>query len=203
MADPKPKPKGGLGKKVGPLPAWGWGLIILAVLAWFLFFRKSNGGTTATSGAGDTGGSSYVPQDNSGQINAAQAGQPSQNSAPADGLSPDVQGTIMTTPSDLTSALTTALQNAYAGGAGGYMGATGYFDPGLQLASQSVAATSTPVSGAKPSGSGGTAPKSTQPFGGIVSKRKLKNGATLTTYANGRTVEQLPGHSPYVTNRGR
>lgn len=36
------------------------------------------------------------------------------------------------------------------------------------------------------------------PFGGVVSTKKLANGSTLTTYASGRQVQQVPGKSAYV-----
>lgn len=39
------------------------------------------------------------------------------------------------------------------------------------------------------------------PFGGVVSTRTLANGASLTTYASGRQVEQVPGKSAYVVRR--
>ncbi len=42
-------------------------------------------------------------------------------------------------------------------------------------------------------GSGGN-----QPYGGVVSTKKLKNGSLLTTYASGRQVQQVPGKTPYV-----
>ena len=207
MAEPQPKPKGGkggLGKKIGPLPAWGWGLIVLAVLGYFLFFRKPNAGTVA--GVVSTGQTAGTPLDaNAGAINAAQAGQPSTNSAPADSLSPETQGYILTTPSDLSTALTAALAGAYPSGVAPYATATGY-DPIGHSTDLQVVGTATataPVAAKKPTASGGTAPRSLQPFGGIVHKKKLKNGATLTTYANGRQVEQLPGKPAYVVRKGR
>lgn len=208
MADPAPKPKpskGGLGKKVGPLPAWAWGLILVAVLGYFMFFRRGNSGTNAGAVSTDAAGSQQTPLDaNAGAVNAAQAGQPSTNSAPADMLDPSTQGYLLTTPSALSDALTSALGNAYVNGVGPYATATGTaYDPGMQPADS----VSTPVAAAphakKPSGSGGSKPKSLQPFGGIVHKRRLKNGATLTTYANGRQVEHRKGHKPYVVAKGR
>jgi len=39
------------------------------------------------------------------------------------------------------------------------------------------------------------------PFGGVASSKKLKNGATLITYRNGRQVEQVPGKPAYVVKR--
>ncbi len=48
MADaPAPKKSSGLKKKVGPLPLYGWVLIVLAVAAYFLFFRRGAGSSAA------------------------------------------------------------------------------------------------------------------------------------------------------------
>ena len=197
---------GGLKKKVGPLPAWAWGLLVLAVLAWFLFFRRSNSGTTATTGAADTATSTLYPQDNATDLNAAQAGQPSTNSAPADSLSPDVLSALQAQNSDLVTALSGAFQSSFTSGVAPYATATGY---GLALPvdtpapEQGAATVTTPTAVSQPSGSGGTKPAATQPFGGIVSKTRTKTGATLTTYANGRVVEQAQGRSPYVVKAGK
>lgn len=205
MADPKPKPKGGLGKKIGPLPAWGWGLIVFAVLAWFLFFRRSNKGTTA--GAVDSGQSSYVEpvSQNAGDVNGAQAGQPSTVTAPADQLSPDVLAALNALPSQVSQAVQDAFATSYQAGAGAYSTSTGYgavgpLDTGP---TQGTASVSAPTAVGPKKGSASVGAKTSQPFGGIVSKVKLKNGAILTTYANGRRVEQAPGKSAYVVSKGR
>ena len=205
MADPKPKAKGGLGKKVGPLPAWGWGLIIFAVLAYFLFFRKSNKGTNA--GAVSSGQSSYVEpvSQNAGDVNGAQAGQPSTATAPADQLSPQVLDALNALPSQVSQAVQDAFASSYQLGAGAYATSTGYgavgpLDTGP---TQGTATVSSPVAVGQRKGSTAVGAKTSQPFGGIVKKTKLKNGATLTIYANGRRVEQVPGHSPYVVAKGR
>lgn len=42
-----------------------------------------------------------------------------------------------------------------------------------------------------------------QPYGGVTATKKLANGATLTTYASGRQVEQAPGKNAYVTKKGK
>lgn len=43
----------------------------------------------------------------------------------------------------------------------------------------------------------------TPAFGGVTSTKKLAGGSTLTTYANGRQVQQAPGKSAYVVKKGR
>jgi hypothetical protein len=48
----------------------------------------------------------------------------------------------------------------------------------------------------------GAAAKPAQAFGGIVGTKKLANGGTVTTYANGRQVQTMPGKSPYVIKQG-
>ena len=51
----KPKPRGaGLGKKVGPLPVWAWGVIVLAVVAFF--FLRSRGSSPGSAGDVADGG---------------------------------------------------------------------------------------------------------------------------------------------------
>ena len=54
------------------------------------------------------------------------------------------------------------------------------------------------TSGAKPGMSIATAPVA---FGGVTGTKTLANGATLTTYASGRQVEQAPGKSAYVVKK--
>jgi hypothetical protein len=39
-------------------------------------------------------------------------------------------------------------------------------------------------------------------FGGVVGVSRTKSGATLTTYATGRVVEQAPGKTAYVAKAG-
>jgi hypothetical protein len=45
--------------------------------------------------------------------------------------------------------------------------------------------------------------KAAQPFGGVSYIDNLPNGGTVTTYANGRKVQQMPGKSAYVIAQGR
>lgn len=212
----------GLRKKVGPLPVWVWGLIVAAVLAWWLFFRRSNQGTTATVGDGGTAQSVLLPQDNAAGMNAAQAGQPSTVSAPADNLSSDVLQTLAAQNSTLVQGLVGAMGAAFSANASPYATSTGYptmlagtGDSGLQTpgypqqylvqpsapqpeqVSQPQVTVTAPVRTAQVSSTSAKA-QTSQPFGGVVSKTKLKNGATLTTYASGRQVEQAPGKSAYV-----
>jgi hypothetical protein len=49
------KGKGGLGKKLGPLPVWGWALIVAGgVAAWVYYKRKQSGTATSAGQAGQT-----------------------------------------------------------------------------------------------------------------------------------------------------
>lgn len=54
---PKPpaQSKGnGLGKKVGPLPVWAWGAIIIGTIGFILFVRSKSGkASSATTGSGE------------------------------------------------------------------------------------------------------------------------------------------------------
>ena len=54
------------------------------------------------------------------------------------------------------------------------------------------------TNGSKPGMSIATAPVA---FGGVTGTKTLANGATLTTYASGRQVEQAPGKSAYVVKK--
>jgi len=47
-----------------------------------------------------------------------------------------------------------------------------------------------------------TAPAAPAPARTVTSVKKLANGATLTTYSDGRQVEKAPGKSAYVTKKG-
>lgn len=68
-------------KKLGPFPAWVWGVIVLgAIAAFYIYKRRSSGG--GGSSAILSGG--VLPQD------MASAGAPAENAAPAASLSPDV-----------------------------------------------------------------------------------------------------------------
>lgn len=52
MAPPVKAKGGGLGKKVGPLPLWAWGVIVLAVTGFFFLRSRGAGAATATGGDG-------------------------------------------------------------------------------------------------------------------------------------------------------
>jgi hypothetical protein len=89
VAAPKPKPKGGLGRKVGPLPAWAWGAILLgAVGAWWLFSRTGSGGP-------DAGPVELVSGNTLGAQDEPYGGYPSTATPPAQGLDPDVLDAIL------------------------------------------------------------------------------------------------------------
>lgn len=201
--------KTALTKKLGPLPRWAWlGILIVVVVFWWYRRRQNSANQVAAAGATPTGQETNVVPVQSGagtqDMAGAMSGQPSTNTAPSDQLSSDVLQTIGAENSALVDALGTALQNAYQLGGGAYMTSTGT-PPANWTGStpmQPASTVSAPVA-TTPSTPSATATKvatPAQPFGGIVSKTKLKNGATLTTYASGRQVEQLPGHSPYVVH---
>lgn len=73
-------------KKAG-LPVWAWGAIAVGGLAAFLLFRARSGSTDGSSSAN---ASPVLAGGQVGPIDAAQAGQPSQNAAPASQLDPSV-----------------------------------------------------------------------------------------------------------------
>jgi hypothetical protein len=61
---PQPRPQGsGLSKRVGPLPLWGWGVVLLAVIAFYVYKSKK---TQAAQNTASSSGTSAV-YDASGQ----------------------------------------------------------------------------------------------------------------------------------------
>lgn len=87
-APPKGKGKPGLLKaKLGPVPVWIIGAAVLALVV-FVVMRKRAGGSSGDVGDAVLSGGQIGPQA------AASGGQPSQNAAPADSLSPEVLDTL-------------------------------------------------------------------------------------------------------------
>ncbi len=78
--------------------------------------------------------------------------------------------------------------------------------PRYSAATLRVAQTPVPASsadfaaGAQARTAAGAAAGVPVPFGGVVGVRTLANGSTLTTYASGRKVQQVPGKSAYVVH---
>jgi hypothetical protein len=98
--------KGALGRKFVGLPLWAWGAVVLVLGAGYYIYRRRASSTSGTSGAGtsnEPAGSDYVPS--SSPVDAAQAGQPSTNSAPGASLSPDVLTSLLGPDSALVTAL--------------------------------------------------------------------------------------------------
>lgn len=195
-----------LTRKVGPLPVWAWAAIVLVIA--FIVWRRRKSSTAGTTSGASPGGATIVTGNTpatAGPQDAALAGQPSTATPPAAGLDPATLDSLVGPDSPLVSALnalalapyTAPTPDATASGAGTGGGAvstptigasTGGFTPTTTVAH------STPL--APPA-----KPAPAKPFGGIVSKVRLKNGATLTTYASGRKIEHAPGRSPYVVHR--
>jgi len=53
---PASKPAGGLNKKVGGLPLWAWGGLVLAAVGIGLYFRSRSGGASTATAQPDTSG---------------------------------------------------------------------------------------------------------------------------------------------------
>lgn len=200
--------KTALTKKLGPLPRWAWlGILLVLVIVWWYRRRQNAANQVATAGAIPSGQSTNVVPVQSGagvqDMAGAMSGQPAANAAPSDQLSGEVLQTIGAENSALVQALSQALAGAYSGGAGAYATSTGQlagWNPGGPMQPASTVTAPVATTPSTPSATATKVATPAQPFGGIVSKTKLKNGATLTTYASGRQVEQLPGHSPYVVH---
>lgn len=77
---------GKLSKRIGPFPVWLWLAAAVGVLAIVFIYLRSRGGGGDAAVPGDTGGffgSGYSP------VDAAGAGAPAENAAPAQSISPD------------------------------------------------------------------------------------------------------------------
>lgn len=185
------------GKKMGPLPRWGWLVLAAGLVGAYLVYRRRANGTAAGLGDVVQQRISIVPTtsatpDSSNQWNAMGGGM-SANAPPSQSLSPDVLSQLGGIDA-LSTVLADILANQYTDGNGIFAHATG---TGTVAPEAETVAVHGPAatSGALPVTTRAATPKL---FGGIVSHKKLKSGATLTTYANGRQVEHKPGSSPYV-----
>lgn len=124
-----------LGKKIGPLPAWGWGVLVLAVLAYFFMRAKS------ASAAPPTPSTSDQPAQASGA-----AAQDSTGGVPPAGIDPSILQALMGQNAMLSQSLINALQGAY----GNYGTATGA--PASAAPSDGAGASPAAVSAPAPEG---------------------------------------------------
>ena len=214
----KPKPKGKntfFTKKVGPLPVWAWVATAVGTYLAYRYFSGASASTT-TPAATDTTGATGTPVDTSGLGGGTVTG----SSPDTSGYQPfsDLISQLESQNASLISAVLT-----YEGGLGG--GTTGSYPGGMTDTNPPpTTSTTSAVASKSPYVNGGTQrtiPASTRnfaqaavaktaagaatgtkvAFGGVVSTKKLTNGATLTTYASGRQVEQAPGKSAYVVHQ--
>jgi hypothetical protein len=214
------RPKGLVGRftaKVGPLPVWGWAALLLVggYLAYRLFYQGgSSSSTTATPATDTTGAGSDAGTAGSTPAGGDFSGSPSPDTQA--GLNGDLLSQLSGFQNGL-DALTAAVQSSPAfwptGGDSG-AGSTVPND-GTQVANPQPTARALPavVTHSTPASSPNyaaaavakTAAAKTvaapQPFGGVVSVSKLKNGSTVTTYASGRKVQQAPGKTAYVIKK--
>lgn len=202
-----PKPKSGIMKaKLGPVPV---PLLIAAVVivGVYIYMRRSAGNkstsagtnaspeTSATYPGGDSTGGGTGGLDLSSLFDtlAAQAQALSNQGTPLYAVAPDP-----------------ALVAAPAAGPD-LMTATGdgNTSPPITASTPSQPGTSYRTSASSPNFAQ-TATSNTAkakaagvaaPFGGVVSTKTLKNGSTLTTYASGRQVQQVPGKTAYVVKK--
>lgn len=204
----------GLKRKLGPLPVWAWALLGAVVVFW-LFSRLR--GTTAGSSAQatqqaqtdnvtpaqamgntastDTSGNAQATSD----VVTALGGENASLLASIEAVNQDVLGLAQSQISYLTSqtalsSSTSETQPAVTSQPGGSNAPQIFYVSPQALAPSS----SSPAPGAAAARSSAASTTGGQPFGGVTSVTKLKNGSTLTTYASGRKVQQVPGKSPYV-----
>ena len=208
-----------LTKKIGPLPAFVYPII--AVGGYVVYRKVSGGGSTSptsqAAGTDQLGGSSGEYYDaygnlydsNGNLIQAAQTPQdqtgavtPVDTSGAGAGVPPvDSSGGNAPIPPTLDQSYLDSIDAAYLAGAAAGSGALGgtYLGtaPSEGNASQAihpgVAVVSRPLI---------SVPEPSPVNAGISSSKKLLNGATLTTLAGGRQIEQAPGKTAYVVKAG-
>ena len=218
------KPAGNrLTAKVGPLPVWGWAVLIVGV--GYLAYRHFSSGAGAVSQTAAPQGGAPQPQagDLSGSADMGGGGA----SGGGGSSSPAATGPDYSQLYALLGQGFSGLQDQIA--AGQYLspyGATGagqqadglgahpqpgtyldttvdrrgvtQFTPIRQDSYVTPASSPSFAAQAKANTAAARAAGKAAPFGGVVSTRKLANGGTLTTYASGRQVQQMPGKSAYV-----
>ncbi|MGH7189523.1 MAG: hypothetical protein ACRD2H_13900 [Terriglobales bacterium] len=212
-----PKGKGGgLGKKVGPFPVWGWGVILLAGIGLALYLRSHAGTPGATAAPASTSATTTPAVAGSGAGGDSGGGGSGDGGGGAGSAGSGTTGTF-----DIGSAFSQLLgENTNLAGtaaAAGTQGQAQSYDFASSVFSDalSLLQTRAQTSGAGGPGAGGggdfevgggggaSTPASKQvPFGGILSTRTAPNGTLLTYYRNGRIVEQAPGKSAYVAKKG-
>lgn len=187
-------------KKWG-LPVWAWVLVVAGIIFGLYYIRKRNANTSQSSNqtpldSGDAAANEAVPAA-SESGGGGGLGVPSSASVPdqtdgnflpfVTGTGADIPFTIPPQESETTSPTKPS---------------------GVSSAVMKIA--QTPVSAKNPNFAAAAQARTTAgktagvavPFGGVTSVRTLKNGASLTTYASGRQVEQAKGKSAYVVKRG-
>lgn len=180
-----------LSAKKGPLPVWVWALLV--TVGGYLAYRRYTASSSGVSSTAQTPTGSVssdttpVTVDDSGSPPAAGGGSAASN----------VNDTLLSQLSGFQSSidqLTAEVQQtpAFNDVTGDSSGAAVYDIPTLpQTVTTSTTPEVTPAGATKPA---------KQPFGGVLSVTKLKNGSLLTTYRSGRKVEQAPGETPYLVH---
>ena len=201
MADAPAAKNGGISKKVGPLPLWAWVLIGAAAVYWF-YSRSSSAAGATTTAAGTTDTSSGTTATDASLGGQVSAGAPADTgSATSDLLSSlgaqnsSLVQALLTQEQDvvgLASAQISALSTSTAAGS-----FTSQVNPGGRPDVPYTTPTISPQPGTP------NTPVVTHAAASAVAPKvtKLKSGATLTTYASGREVEQAPGKTAYVVKK--
>lgn len=215
----KPKPKGNgkniLTKKLGPLPVWVWVATAVGTYLAYRYFTGANASAAqvTTPSSTDSSGTTGTPTDTSGLTGGSVTGSTPDTSGYT--AYSDILSQLEGQNASLTSALLAGESNYTASGlssGGGGGSSSGSGAPASTVASkspyisggtQSTIPTSTPnfAQAAVAKTAAGAATGTKLAFGGVTSVKTLKNGATLTTYASGRKVEQAKGKSAYVVHQ--
>lgn len=211
-AKPKAKGKNFLTKKLGPLPVWVWvATAVGTYLAYRYFTTASSASSQTTPASTDTSGTVGTPTDTSGLGGGSVTGSTPDTSGYQ--AYSDLVSQLESQNANLLTAIETGLGGGTTGGAGSGGGGGGgggpistskYIVPNVNggfTQSTIPASTSNFAQAAQAKTAAGAATGTKVAFGGVTSVKTLKNGATLTTYASGRQVEQAKGKSAYVVRQ--
>lgn len=177
--------KGALTRKIGPLPFWAWAAIGFAGVYYWRHRSSAPAASTVglttpastAAGLGDLGtGSGSSGGGSSSPLDTGSLTSPDLGTIPFGGTfgaSPTAQAGVTPVSANTNYLLPTPASSA---------------NFAAEASAKSAAAI---AAGANPR------------FGGVVATPTLATGAQLTRYASGRTVEQAPGKSAYVTSAGR
>lgn len=204
MAPPVAGKPTGLKRKLGPLPAWAWVLIAAGVVGYFMFFRRGGDGTaTGQIDMATPQGNVASPSPESSMGLAPSAGSAGDNGSSVDALM-SAFGSNQSQVDTLTQALLAESGQVV-------QLAQQQLDYAASQTALSPFDTTEPMASTQPGGANAPtvsyhAPppkaKTTAPgHNPIVQVRTTKTGGKVTTFANGRQIQQEKGRPAYVVRK--